>query len=216
MPEIVNCPQCGRKLTVSETLLGQNVRCPTCGEVFLASVVSQQPSEPNFHPVNPSVNHPPVPMSSPSPGAATANDSSHLYLYSNPPPSHYSGGGDRRYYEDYYEDDQEYDDYPSRKHRIRRDLLPNHGNTILTMGILSIAFVPLGYLCGIFLPASPILGVISWIMGASELKAIHKGEKDPEGKGAVQAGLVCGIIGTGLFVLSLIILVAAVVLISMD
>ena len=36
MPEIVSCPDCGRKLRVPDDLLGRNVKCPGCGKKFLA------------------------------------------------------------------------------------------------------------------------------------------------------------------------------------
>lgn len=37
MATIVDCPECQRKLRVPEELLGQNVKCPTCGAKFVAS-----------------------------------------------------------------------------------------------------------------------------------------------------------------------------------
>ena len=43
MPEIINCPQCERKLRVPEELLGQSVKCPTCGTTFTASAASAAP-----------------------------------------------------------------------------------------------------------------------------------------------------------------------------
>ncbi len=36
MQEIISCPSCGRKLQVPDTLLGQDVQCPTCGGTFVA------------------------------------------------------------------------------------------------------------------------------------------------------------------------------------
>ena len=36
MPQIVNCPDCGRNLSVPDHLLGRNVKCPGCGRKFLA------------------------------------------------------------------------------------------------------------------------------------------------------------------------------------
>ena len=38
MPEIINCPQCGRKLNVPVELFGQTVKCPTCSATFTASI----------------------------------------------------------------------------------------------------------------------------------------------------------------------------------
>ena len=36
MPGVVNCPSCERRLSVPETLVGEWVKCPTCGETFTA------------------------------------------------------------------------------------------------------------------------------------------------------------------------------------
>lgn len=36
MPELIECPQCARKLKVPETLLGKSVKCPGCKAVFTA------------------------------------------------------------------------------------------------------------------------------------------------------------------------------------
>jgi hypothetical protein len=36
MSEITSCPSCQRKLQVPETLIGQDVQCPTCGATFVA------------------------------------------------------------------------------------------------------------------------------------------------------------------------------------
>ncbi len=40
MPEIIACPDCGRKLRVPDDLLGHKVKCPSCGINFTASVAS--------------------------------------------------------------------------------------------------------------------------------------------------------------------------------
>ena len=38
MQEIINCPSCQRRLQVPETLMGQDVQCPTCGATFVAAL----------------------------------------------------------------------------------------------------------------------------------------------------------------------------------
>lgn len=35
--DLVNCPECHRQLRVPEELVGQQVKCPTCGHVFIAN-----------------------------------------------------------------------------------------------------------------------------------------------------------------------------------
>ncbi len=36
MPEVLTCPSCQRKLQVPESLMGQDVQCPTCSATFQA------------------------------------------------------------------------------------------------------------------------------------------------------------------------------------
>jgi predicted Zn finger-like uncharacterized protein len=38
MPEVVTCPKCERQLRVPDELIGQRVKCPTCGTNFTATV----------------------------------------------------------------------------------------------------------------------------------------------------------------------------------
>jgi hypothetical protein len=65
---------------------------------------------------------------------------------------------------------------------------PHRGVLILVLGILS--FV----LCGIF------TAIPAWVMGSGDLKAMDAGQMDPSGRGLTQAGKICGMIGTLLFV----------------
>jgi hypothetical protein len=46
MNEIIRCPSCQRKLQVPESLLGQDVQCPTCGATFVAALVDSPPPAP--------------------------------------------------------------------------------------------------------------------------------------------------------------------------
>jgi predicted Zn finger-like uncharacterized protein len=43
MPTTVDCPSCSRRLRVTDELLGTNVKCPTCGEVFTADLNGSAP-----------------------------------------------------------------------------------------------------------------------------------------------------------------------------
>lgn len=54
---------------------------------------------------------------------------------------------------------------------------------ILVLGILS-------------LTVCAALGPVAWVMGNKELARVAAGEVSPEGVGMVNAGKVCGIIGT--------------------
>jgi hypothetical protein len=57
MQEIINCPSCQRKLQVPESLLGQDVRCPTCGATFVGTANGAPPPVSQAQPANP----PPAP-----------------------------------------------------------------------------------------------------------------------------------------------------------
>jgi hypothetical protein len=68
---------------------------------------------------------------------------------------------------------------------------PHRGTLILILGILGII------LCG-------PLAIFAWVMGSGDLKQIDAGTMDPAGRGTTQAGRICGIIGTILFIISII------------
>ena len=62
---------------------------------------------------------------------------------------------------------------------------------ILIFGIL-------GIICCI------VFGILAWVMGKSDLAAMGRGEMDRSGEGLTRAGMICGIIGTilqGLYIL---------------
>lgn len=55
MPTLINCPSCQRQLRVPDELLGQRVKCPTCGALFTGAPAEAQPP-------------PPTPAPAPAPG----------------------------------------------------------------------------------------------------------------------------------------------------
>ena len=60
---------------------------------------------------------------------------------------------------------------------------PDRGSLILVFGILSLVV------------CAP-LGIAAFIMGRSDLREIDAGERDPQGRSTTQAGYICGIIGS--------------------
>jgi hypothetical protein len=48
------------------------------------------------------------------------------------------------------------------------------------------------------------LGLVTWLMGRSDLKQIHAGKLSTEGMGTLRAGMIMGIIGLVLFIVSLL------------
>lgn len=110
MPEIIECPQCQRKLRMEESVLGQTVQCPSCQHAFTAELPNR--SAP-----------PPRPLREPT---YQPIDDDLPRRRSDEVPTR------RRY----VEDDE---DYP-RPPRSRFDYYPrsHRGSSILTLGILSL------------------------------------------------------------------------------
>jgi predicted Zn finger-like uncharacterized protein len=113
MPETTNCPQCQRRLRVPDELIGQQVKCPSCENVFTA--LSGGDATPPPVPVDEAEQQPePAPVAKPR----------------------------RARREDGYGDDYEDDDYEYRRRR-RHDLAPHRGGVVLAMGILSLVIFPI-------------------------------------------------------------------------
>ena len=75
----------------------------------------------------------------------------------------------------------------------------SQATVVLVLGILSL-------IC------FPPLGIVAWVLGNSELKAIDEGRRPPENRGTASAGKICGIIGTCLFALFILLVVALLAL----
>ncbi|MGA3283597.1 MAG: DUF4190 domain-containing protein [Verrucomicrobiota bacterium] len=69
---------------------------------------------------------------------------------------------------------------------------PHRGTLILVLGILSLVV------------CSP-LGIAAWVMGAGDLKQMDAGTMDPGGRGLTKAGKICGIVGTILLIVGIIV-----------
>ena len=69
---------------------------------------------------------------------------------------------------------------------------PHRGTLVLVLGILSLVV------------CSP-LGIPAWIMGSNDLKEMDAGLMDPSGRDTTKAGRICGIIGTVLLLISVVI-----------
>ena len=103
------------------------------------------------------------------------------------------------------DDDREYeDDYDD--HRAHPgELMAHRGGMLLAFGIISLvlAFFSLIIACFGNVIGLP-LGILAWIWGRKDLRAMDSGEMDPEGRGLTQAGFITGIIGTVLNALILV------------
>jgi hypothetical protein len=81
---------------------------------------------------------------------------------------------------------------------------------VLTFGIVSTVFILISCFFALLFGILPVgiigvgTGVAAWILGRKDLAAIENGDRDPRGYGMTNAGMICGIIGTivnGLLVL---------------
>jgi hypothetical protein len=119
MAEIISCPSCQRKLQVPETLVGQDVQCPTCGATFVARVAGAAPP----------------PTRAPQAPAQRWDEDRRPY-FDLPQRERRDAGGRA------YDDDRGNDDYGTYARR-RRDLAPHRGALILTLGIVGLVVLPI-------------------------------------------------------------------------
>lgn len=71
-------------------------------------------------------------------------------------------------------------------------LKPHRSGAILALGILGILVC---FICGI----------IAWVMGNNDLREMDAGIMDPSGRGMTQAGKICGIVSTLLWLAGMLI-----------
>ncbi|MBY0523820.1 MAG: hypothetical protein K2R98_10505 [Gemmataceae bacterium] len=190
MPVVIDCQSCGRKLRVTDDLIGRAVKCPTCGTTFDAvapgapSAVPKldlaPPPEPLLERSSPPANGMPPPhvesdrdfRDCPACGRQVRREASRCRHC----------GHDMA---ESVRDDESWERGP-RDEPVRRDSEPERGGFILTLGILSILLPVIG----------PIMGICAWIMGSRDLAKMRNGQMDARGTGSTQAGMICGIIGT--------------------
>src|SRR5438552_1150288 len=79
---------------------------------------------------------------------------------------------------------------------------PHRGAAVLTLGILG--------LC-----VCLVCGIIAWVMGNTDLRAMREGRMDRSGEGMTNAGRICGMVSVALHVVGIVIwVVIAVVVVS--
>ena len=69
---------------------------------------------------------------------------------------------------------------------------PHRGTLILVLGILGLVV------------CAP-LAIVAWVMGSGDLKQMDAGTMDPGGRGITNAGKICGIVGTILLIIGVIV-----------
>jgi hypothetical protein len=195
MPEMIKCSQCNAPLRVPEHLLGKEVSCPSCQTVFTASVRAESDSEA---------------QQLAQPEDATA-DQQRVTDRPQRPNRH-----------DEPDDDFEDEDHPRRPRR--RDHYPygDRSGMVLAFGIVSTVFILFSCVFALVLGIIPVgiigvgTGAAAWILGRKDLAAMETGDRDPRGQAMTNAGMICGMIGTivnGLIVVLQcgLVLVAAIV-----
>jgi DNA-directed RNA polymerase subunit RPC12/RpoP len=97
-----------------------------------------------------------------------------------------------------------------RQFREGSSLEPHRGTAILVMGILGLVFCPLSLVVGlVFWPCGLLgllglpFGLIAWLWANEDLRKMNKGIMDPEGRGSTQAGKICGMIPTIIFLVAI-------------
>jgi hypothetical protein len=92
----------------------------------------------------------------------------------------------------------EHDDFDD---DFRGGVEPHRGAMILVLGILGIV------VCG-------VTGIFAWVLGKRDLELIRRGLMDKEGEGLTKAGYILGIVGTVLFMIQLLVVVAYIALLG--
>ncbi len=89
-----------------------------------------------------------------------------------------------------------------------QQVLPDHPQSTLALVLGLVGLIGGFLLCGILWIVSPF----AWAVGSSALKDIRASQGQVGGEGKAQAGMILGIIGTGLLILAVIVLIGFVVL----
>ena len=77
---------------------------------------------------------------------------------------------------------------------------PHRGTLILVLGILGLVG------CGIF------TAIPAWVMGNGDIKQMDAGTMDPSGRGLTNTGRILGMIGSILFIVGVVIMIALMLL----
>jgi hypothetical protein len=197
MPETIRCLHCDVPLRLPEHFIGKEVRCPSCQKAFTARLPATAPAprtkpepEPERDEDRPSARkRPPDEDDRPSRRRPRDDDDDDRPSRREP------------------RDDDDDDDYPrSRRPRYDRPSRSyakgDRGGVIMALGIISLVFVLVSCVGAAIVGIVPIgvvgigTGVAAWLLGRKDLAEIRNGERDPSGQGMVNAGWICGIIGT--------------------
>ena len=85
----------------------------------------------------------------------------------------------------------------------------HRGGLVLGLGIGGLV---LSITCCLTLPIGIFIALPAWVMGSKDMKKINAGKMDPTGRSLTQGGLICGIIGTILSLITLLLFVVGFIL----
>jgi hypothetical protein len=179
MNEPTPCPSCRRLLRIPESLLGHDVKCPSCGTIFNGT----PEAEPDPVPVPVPAGEERLEEVDPAPARQRSSpreqeDRPRRRSRRDEEDEEIAARAARRRTRRVRHTDEDDDDRPRRRYE------PHRGPLILTLGICSIFF------------AHPVLAPLAWILGSSDLAAIRSGRMDPEGESMTQTGRIIGMIVT--------------------
>jgi len=113
-----------------------------------------------------------------------------------------------------YRDDEDFEDRPSRRRRRRDDgdytEQPHRGTMVMLLGIGGIV-LPIAFGCA---PVGIIISIMAWIWGKKDLALMDNGEMDPDGRSSTQAGMICGIIGTIINGLYMVVILVYIIILA--
>jgi hypothetical protein len=214
MPEVIDCPSCGRKLRRPASVVGQVVQCPTCAATFMAVASAEELPPVLAVPVDIAPTLADEPSGGDVPLQLSLDEATPRAVAGLPPPPpplvavpveplphgratspcpdcgtllpHDAGHC--------VHCGRELDD-PDRagpsfaRYLPRRDLEPHRGGLVLTLGVLSVVLLPI-------YPVSFLLGILAWIKGRKDLRKMQANVMDPTGMANTRGGYICGIVGT--------------------
>lgn len=85
----------------------------------------------------------------------------------------------------------------------------HRGGLVLGLGIGGLV-LSIACCCSLPIPVGLLIALPAWVMGSIDMRKMNAGKMDPSGKGNTKGGLICGIIGTILSLMCLLLLIAGI------
>jgi hypothetical protein len=213
MTTVARCPECKQTLQVPLDMIGEQVQCPGCFNIFLARaepVGAPPPAEPTV-PV-PAVPEVPVAVAAPPaepkrppappPAPPPLPTDERIAEWDKRPPK--PGEDDEEFASPIEDEPGEAREKKPRKEKKskekssrwsgmyddlmreqRRKMQPHRGALIFTLGIFGLMCVG-------------IPGVFAWILGTNDLNEMLSGRMDPKGRSLTNTGRILGMVSVGI------------------